>query len=91
MRQLLRAITLVEQVVGDLLEVSKMGPAEVIDDYEAQHKALHQKCVSQASKVRMFRVIDLDDTPRVPPPSDRLTVDHDLFFGADNGKWHQCP
>lgn len=34
----------------------------------------------------MFGVVDLGDTPRVDPSTNRLSVDFNLFLGADDGK-----
>ena len=39
----------------------------------------------------MLRVINLDDTPRIPPASNWGSANHDLLLGPDDSEWQKSP
>lgn len=72
--ELLGTVVLVEEVVGDLLQVSQVAVEQGAAD---------------GQKVRVPGVLDLDDTPRVLPGAHFPVVDLHEVFRAHNGKGHQ--
>ena len=72
--ELLGTVVLVEEVVRDLLKVGKMCV---------------EQCGSETSKVRVFGVVNLDDTPGVFACSDGLAIDNDVLFGSNDGERHK--
>lgn len=73
-RELLGTVVLVEEVVGDFLEVGKVRA---------------EKGGAETTKVRVCWVVDLDDSPWVATAADGLAVDHNLLLGTNNGEWKQ--
>ena len=47
-----------------------------------------EQSTTEAAEVGVLRVVDLDDTPRVDPGTDELTINLNLFLRADNGEGH---
>jgi len=60
-----------QEIVSNLLQVGQMG---------------HQQGLPQPGEIAVVRILDLDDTPRVPTTTDGFPVDHELLFRADNGE-----
>lgn len=46
--------------------------------------------VSEVVEVAMRLVLNVDNTPSVLAAAYRLTVDHHVPLGADNGEWHHA-
>lgn len=64
-RKLFGAVIFVQKVVRDLLQVGKVRVEERL---------------AETAKVRVLRVVDLDDAPGVSACSDVLASDLDLLF-----------
>jgi hypothetical protein len=74
--ELLGTVVLVQEVVGDLLQISKMAV---------------QQRRADGKEVGMAGVIDLDDTPGVLASADLAAADLDDVLGADDREGHQSP
>ena len=72
--ELLRTIVLIQEVMGNLLQVGKMAVKER---------------GSNGEEVRVARVVHLDNTPGVLAGADRSAADLDNVLGADNGEGHE--
>lgn len=73
-RELLGTVVLVQEVVGDLLEVREVRVE--------QRRA-------EAAKVAVLGVVDLDDAPRVATRADELATDLNLLLGSNDGERKQ--
>ncbi len=73
--QLLGTVVLIQKVVRDLLEVGQMAV---------------QQGAADGQEVRVARVVDLDDAPRVLSGSHAPAADLDHVVRADDGEWHQA-
>lgn len=72
-RQLLTAVILIVDVVGDVLQILHVGS----DQHVAQH-----------GEVAVFSVLHFSDAPRILPSSDLLPVHLDHHVAADHGQRH---
>lgn len=74
--ELLRTIVLIQEVVGDLLEIGEVAVKQRGSDGE---------------EVRVARVIHLNDTPGILARADGSPSNLDNVLGADDGEGHQPP
>lgn len=73
--QLLRPVVLVQEIVCDLFQVGQMAV---------------QQRAADGQEVRVPRVVDLDEAPRVLPRAHAAAADLDDVLGADDGEGHQA-
>jgi hypothetical protein len=74
LRQLLGTVILVQEVVGDFLQISEMAV---------------EKGGSNGEEVGVAGVINLNDTPGILAGADLATTNLDNILGANNGEWHE--
>lgn len=74
--ELLGTVVLVQEVVGDLLQVGKMAV---------------QKRGANGQEVGVARVVDFDDTPGVLTGANLAAANLDDILRADNGEGHETP
>ena len=74
--QLVGAVVLVEEVVGDLLEVGQVAV---------------QQGAADGQEVRVARVLHLDQAPGVLPRAHPAPAHVDGLLGADDGEGHEPP
>lgn len=72
--ELLGTVILVEEVVGDFLQVGQMAV---------------KKGGSDGQEIRVAGVVNLDDAPGILAGSDTAAVNLDDFFGADDSEGHE--
>jgi len=73
--KLLGTVVFVEEVVGDLLQISQMAV---------------QQSTTDGQEIRVSWVVNLDNTPWILSGSDLAPTDLNNIFGPNNGKWHQA-
>ena len=73
--QLLGTVILVQEVVGDLLEVRQVAV---------------EKCRADGEEVRVTRVVDLHHAPRVLAGADLAAANLHHVLGADNSEGHEA-
>ena len=74
--KLLSTVVLIEEVVGNLLQISQMAVEE---------------SRSNGQEVGVARIVNLDNTPRVLASSDLAATNLNNVFRANNGEWHKAP
>ncbi len=89
--ELLSTVSLIQQIVGERLQVSQVGATKIVrlgEDHYTSNSVLEQG-PTQTAEVAVLRVVDLGDTPGVDPGTDGLAVDLDLLLGANDRERHQ--
>lgn len=76
LRQLLGTVILVQEVMGDLLQVGQMTV---------------EQGGANGQEVRVARVVDLDNSPRVLASANLATANLDSLLRTYNSEWHQTP
>lgn len=88
----LSTVCLVENIMGQRLQVSEMGASPYIFRNNGLPKETWyyslQQSAPEATEVGVLGVVDLGNTPRIDPSTNKLTVQFNFLLRTDNGERH---